>query len=125
MNIQGKIYKIFEEKKISDTFKKREFVLDYTSNSNYPQYIKMEFSQDNCSKLNGLKVGDSVSIEFDLRGREWQSPKTGEVMYFNTLSAWKIEKTGDGQSEQPYPDSSSSSEFVPPASTGDNDDLPF
>ena len=32
----------------------------------------------------------SVEVSFNLRGREWTSP-TGDVKYFNTLEAWRIE----------------------------------
>jgi hypothetical protein len=34
----------------------------------------------------------SVEVSFNLRGREWTSP-TGDVKYFNTLEAWRIETT--------------------------------
>ena len=32
-----------------------------------------------------------MTVSFNLRGREWTSPK-GEIKYFNSLEAWRIEK---------------------------------
>ena len=36
-----------------------------------------------------------MEVSFNLRGREWTSPQ-GEVKYFNSLDAWRIEKVGQG-----------------------------
>ena len=36
---------------------------------------------------------DQIEVSFNIRGREWTSPQ-GEVKYFNTLEAWRIEKMG-------------------------------
>jgi hypothetical protein len=43
--------------------------------------------------LDAFKVGNQLEVSFNLRGREWTSP-AGEVKYFNTLEAWKIERIG-------------------------------
>jgi single-stranded DNA-binding protein len=42
-----------------------------------------------------MTVGDQVSIEFSLRGREWRSP-SGEVKYFNSLDVWRLEPARAG-----------------------------
>ncbi|HCA41727.1 MAG TPA: hypothetical protein DEP28_00585 [Bacteroidetes bacterium] len=117
MIIQGKIYKIFETQQIKDTFKKREFVLEYADNSQYPQLIKFEFTQDKCDELNGFNVGDEVEINFNIRGREWENPKR-EKVYFNTLQAWKMDKLSESEMKTPAPNKSKDEEFNP-------DDLPF
>jgi hypothetical protein len=56
----------------------------------YPQQISFQVVQDKCDDLNNFKEGMSVEVSFNLRGREWTSP-TGDVKYFNTLEAWRIE----------------------------------
>ncbi|HPS64310.1 MAG TPA: DUF3127 domain-containing protein [Ignavibacteria bacterium] len=120
MNLQGKIYKIFDTNQVSDKFRKREFVIDYMSGS-FPQLVKMEFSQDGCSKLDGFKIGDKVNVEFDISGREWQSPKNGDYVYFVTLRAWKIEKTGSDAIDSEPP-----SELMPSFNSDvTGEDLPF
>ena len=77
---------------VSEKFAKREFVVTDAS-SMYPQDIMFQSTQDKCSLLDTVQVNDQVEVSFNLRGREWTSP-TGEVKYFNTLEAWRIDKVG-------------------------------
>ena len=86
----GKLHTIFEMKQVSERFSKREFVIEMSDNPKYPQVVLFQLTGDRCAQLDGLNVGDQVSIEFSLRGREWKSP-SGEVKYFNSLDVWKIE----------------------------------
>jgi hypothetical protein len=74
---------------VSEKFSKREFVVTDTS-SMYPQDIMFQATQDKCSLLDAVHSGEQVEVSFNLRGREWTSPQ-GEVKYFNTLEAWRIE----------------------------------
>ncbi|MCX7833362.1 MAG: DUF3127 domain-containing protein [Ignavibacteria bacterium] len=94
MTISGKIREIFPEKQIKDTFKKREFVLYYEPNLGFPQVIKFELVNEQCSIVDGFVKGDDVEVEFELRGREWINPE-GEKVYFTTLRALKIKKRGE------------------------------
>lgn len=77
---------------VSEKFSKREFVVTDAS-SMYPQDILFQATQDKCSLLDFIQPNDQVEVSFNLRGREWTSPQ-GEVKYFNTLEAWRIEKVG-------------------------------
>ena len=89
MQITARIFEIFETQDVSATFKKREFVVEYIERQ-YPEYIKFEFIQDKCDLLSKFQVGQDVTVDFNLKGRKWTSPQ-GEVKYFNTLQAWRIE----------------------------------
>lgn len=112
-----------DTQQISDKFQKREFVVTDAS-GNYPQDILFQLTQDRTSLLDDINVNDVVNVTFNIRGREWTSPK-GEVKYFNSLDVWKIEKSQGGGSPTP-PD-------IEPASSDDaetlveegDDDLPF
>ncbi len=88
--LTGKILEIFNEQLISDKFKKREFIVEFkeTPNSNYPQYLKFQFTGDKCSILGQYKAGQDVNVSFNLRGRKYQ--KDGKVSYFTDLEAWKM-----------------------------------
>jgi len=119
MNLKGKIFIIFATKKVSDKFKKREFVLEYAENPLYPQFILFQFTQDKCAILDKYKTGQEVEVEFNLRGREWIAP-SGEKKYFNTLEAWKINPVESGQPAAPTPPVVSEED-----SLGLDDDLPF
>ena len=133
MNLEGVIKKIFEEQVITASFKKREFVI--TTQEQYPQDILIELTQDKTGLLNQFKEGDLVSVDINIRGREWINPE-GEAKYFNTLQAWKIWKKEEGtQGSQgapgiPTPPTSptppSNSVPEPPVyNDGDSEDLPF
>lgn len=89
MNLTGTIHKVFDTQVISERFKKREFVIK-VEQGNYDQYISMEFQRDNVGQLDKVKEGMRVSVDFQINGREWISPK-GDVKYFNTLVAFNIE----------------------------------
>ena len=89
-----------ETKQVSDKFKSRDMVLTTEAASPYPQYVTFQLSQDKCSLLDGLNVGDEIKVLFNLKGRSWTSPQ-GEEKFFNTLDAWKIEKVGAGASKTP------------------------
>ncbi len=128
MNIEGKLIEKFDTQNITDSFKKREFVIEYAENPQYPEVIKFELIQANCVQLDHFQQGDMMNISFNLKGRKWTNPK-GETQYFNSLQAWKLEKKG---SSAPAP--SGSPDTPPPpavedqwASSGDSDgdDLPF
>ena len=42
MNIKGKLVEKFETVQITETFKKREFIIQENKNPEYPEYIKVE-----------------------------------------------------------------------------------
>ncbi|MDR0803426.1 DUF3127 domain-containing protein [Fluviicola sp.] len=117
---------------VSEKFSKREFVL--TDNASmYPQDILFQLTQDKCSLIDGFNLQDQIEVSFNLRGREWTNPQ-GEVRYFNTLEAWRIERVGAASSMSGGipaggptamnldPVASASSASTAPS---DDDDLPF
>ncbi len=111
---------------VSEKFSKREFVVT-DSTGMYPQDISFQATQDKCSLLDGVHPGEQIEVSFNLRGREWTSPQ-GEVKYFNTLEAWRIEKAGANSgmgsiSNDPIPASTPSP--IEAASSDEDDDLPF
>jgi hypothetical protein len=95
MEASGRLHTIFDTKQVSERFSKREFVVEMNDNPKYPQTVLFQLTGDRCSQLDGLNVGDQISIEFSLRGREWRSP-AGEVKYFNSLDVWRVEPAHAG-----------------------------
>lgn len=90
LSISGSILEIMDTQQIKETFRKREFVVEYTENPQYPEFIKFELIQDKCSLLDAYKVGDKVTVNFNLKGRKW-TDREGQVKYFSSLQAWRIE----------------------------------
>jgi hypothetical protein len=115
---------------VSEKFSKREFVL--TDNASmYPQDILFQLTQDKCSLIDGFNTQDQIEVSFNLRGREWTSPQ-GEVRYFNTLEAWRIERVGSGSMGGGIPAGGPTAMSLDPIATpsastapSDDDDLPF
>lgn len=81
--ITGKLHKKFETENKTSTFQAREFVI-IINESNYPQYIKFQLTQDRCGLIEPYEEGAEIEVHFDLRGREWNEK------YFTNLNAWKI-----------------------------------
>ena len=94
--IEGKLHKKSDTQKVSETFRKRELVIE-VDDGKYPQFVPFELLQDRCSVLDPFNEGDLVKVSFNLRGREWNN------RYFCSLNAWRIEKVSgsDTQAEKP------------------------
>ena len=120
--LQGKVKVIQDTVQVTEKFSKREFVIT-DSSSMYPQDIMFQAVQDKCDMLDAVSEGDDIEVSFNLRGREWTSPQ-GEVKYFNTLDAWRVEGVSgndEGMSKlEPAPASD-----IPEPTGEEDDDLPF
>jgi len=125
MEITGKVHEIGQTQQISDTFKKRDLVIQYAENPQFVEYIKFEATQDRVNIFDNLNPGDEVSVSFNLRGRPWTN-KDGVTSYFNSLVAWRVNK---GASEQPSAPAYNTPASAPQADISSNnnedDDLPF
>lgn len=109
----------------SNGFKKRECVV--TTNEQYPQTLLIEFTQNNTALLDSYKIGDVVTIQINLRGREWTNP-SGDVKYFVSLNGWRMEKAGAAPAPGNAPMQSiptPAASDAPASSEDDDDDLPF
>ncbi|MEQ8531806.1 MAG: DUF3127 domain-containing protein [Imperialibacter sp.] len=127
MDIKGKLLEKSETANVTASFKKREFVVEFAENPQYPEYVKFELIQDKCDLINDFEPGQEIEVHFNLKGRKWTDPK-GEVKYFNSLQAWRILPVG----AQAATGSSPSGEAPPPAeepewlsASSEDDDLPF
>ncbi len=122
MEIKGKVHEVGETQQISETFKKRDLVVEYAENPQYPEYLKFEALQDKTSLLDTYKVGDEVEVFFNLRGRAW-TDKTGKTAYFNSMVIWRINKMNATNTSTNTPATAQPVDVS--ASEGEEDDLPF
>jgi hypothetical protein len=116
METTGIIKVIGETQRVSDKFQKREFVLTTEATTPYPQHVSFQLTQDKCELIQNYNIGDEIKIQFNLRGREWNSPQG--IKYFNTLECWRLEsvhKNNEGH------DSTTTFKY----NNNPNDDLPF
>jgi hypothetical protein len=103
----GTLHFIGETETNDKGFSKRVLVIS-EQNGEYTNYIAFELQKDRCAVADGLKVGDTVTVQLNIRSREWQG------RWFTNLTCWKIE--------------AKAAAYTPPALTQtdpNNDDLPF
>jgi hypothetical protein len=132
MEIKGKLIEKFDTADVTASFKKREFVMEYAENPQYPEYIKFELIQDKCDQLDAFNPGQELNIAFNLKGRKWTDPQ-GAVKYFNSLQAWKISAVHDISTSAPSTppaadgslDNVQEPEWLKSSSGAEGDDLPF
>ena len=82
--IKGTITEIGEVLTFDSGFTKREMVIEEPGE--YPNPLKVEAVKDGVSKMGGFNVGDEVSVDVFVNGREW------EGKHFVNLRLAKIEK---------------------------------
>ena len=100
LSLSGTIKEIFPTETFESGFSKREFVV--TTEEQYPQDVKFELIKDKTALIDKFEKGQKVKVNFNVRGNEYNG------RYFVNLQAWKL-----------------TSEGAAPASTSDDDDVPF
>lgn len=101
---------------------------------------KFTFMNSNCQLLDNIKVGDIVTVMFDVNGRSYE--KDGHIEYFTDLRPFKVEQQRQAYQQpqaasQPYQDPFAPTQPITPpeapiapqaasmASKTESDDLPF
>ena len=126
MELLGTIKKISDLQTFASGFQKKEMVL--LTEEQYPQPINIEFLSEKVDLLNTFNVGDKVKVFINIRGREWTSPQ-GEVKYFNSITAWRMEKDASTDFNEPT-QATTSAQATTASNTNvfaddEEDDLPF
>lgn len=89
----------------SKTYYKRELVLNatrfdgLTGQRGYDNFPSIEFNGDNCHLLDQLKMGDVVTVSFDLQGTKYE--KDGQTRFFTSIRGYKVEPKQVYQPAQP------------------------
>ena len=97
MQVIGKLEKIHDTVKRTETFSVREFVLEITSqNSQYSEHVLFQLTNNRTTLIDQFRIGQEVAVDFDLQGRKWTNPE-GRVVFFNRLNAWRITPFTQGQ----------------------------
>ncbi|MFB2120485.1 DUF3127 domain-containing protein [Parapedobacter sp. 2B3] len=128
MEIRGKVHEIGDVQQVTDSFKKRDLIVQYAENPQFVEYIRFEATQDRTTLFDSLNVGDEVEVSFNLRGRPWTN-KDGVTSYFNSLVAWRVAKVtaepvATGQAGAAHQVATPPTVDIS-ADDGKDDDLPF
>lgn len=111
----GKVIKVYETQTFSKGFTKREFVVQ--TDDKFPQSIKFECVKERLALLDNVQEGDTVNVQFRLRGSEYQGK------YYVNLQAVGVDISGKGAGA---PAGDESDRLPPePEGEGDNDGMPF
>jgi hypothetical protein len=87
--VKGILHVKGETQQRSEKFSTRPFTIKVMDDK-YEQFITFELLNDRTDIIDPFGVGEEITVSFNLKGREWKSPQ-GEVKYFNTLEAWKVQ----------------------------------
>ena len=96
--LQGKLTEIFDTQQVTDSFQKREFIVETkeeNSGKEFIETIKFQLTGDKCNILDTFVKGEDVEVSFNIRGRVWR--KDDKVSYFTNLEAWRVSHFTDGQ----------------------------
>lgn len=99
LEIWGQVVAIFEEKQLTEKFRKRRFkvLVENKKNPDYDNIYQLELAQDRCEKIDDFEVGDDVVCICGLSGRDWHDKegnpildKQGLVINSTTIECWHI-----------------------------------
>ena len=93
--LEGIVRHVGQTQEVSDKFKKRELVVVDESDSNYPQILPFEFTQDKTSLLDNIMEGQTVEVSFSLRGREWTNAN-GDTKVFSSMNGFRVDVLSGG-----------------------------
>lgn len=108
----------------------QEFVFEETEGQYQKKVCVTVFGEDRIKEF-GIVVGEAYKVSFDIDAREYNG------RWFNSIKAYKVEKTSSAQSEQapatnPFPPFGAPQATAPQNGNGDifgapdaNDDMPF
>lgn len=126
--LTGRIIAINETQTFASGFQKREFIVEEIEGK-YPQVIKFEVVKEGCERLDAYRIGQEVTVSFNLRGNEYNGK------HYVALLAWRITDTQAARSSskaspatrQPNARPTSQNGARPPETDDDDDgdDLPF
>ena len=103
--ITGTVKLVEEKQTFGSGFEKQEFIV--TTEDKYPQDVKLEATKEKCELVAALGVGDSVTVSFNIRGREYKG------RYFVNLQAWRIETLSESHNNASEDTSEDLEEDVP------------
>lgn len=93
-DMTGTVKMVMDPQTFNSGFSKREFVIT-VEDGKFPQDICFECVKERMSILDGVNVGDQITVSFDIRGREYNG------RYFNNLNAWKLSPAQAGAGGAP------------------------
>jgi single-strand DNA-binding protein len=115
--IEGRVLSVGQTEQKTEKLSIRKFIIDDEA-PEYANLFEFQLANAKTELADKIKTGERVRVHFNLKGRGWTSP-SGEVKYFTSLDAWRIESL-DVQQQEPQP-----KQQQQPAQAPIETDLPF
>lgn len=121
--VKGHIHLVEETKTFGQKgFRKRMVVLEQ-DNGRFQNFIPVEFLQDACDQVDGLKVGDEIEVTYRLNGRKWQRDANSEVKFFLSCEAVNFRVLSGAANPAGF--SGNPNDDLAEAAYEDDEDIPF
>lgn len=83
----GTLEEVFQERQVTEKFKKREFILKITGTSpKFDQFGKFQLVNDKVDFIDNYQIGDKLRVSYSIEGRK------SDDKYYTNLNAFRIEK---------------------------------
>jgi hypothetical protein len=86
--ITGKVAEVYPVNRVSERFRKREFVIEHKESGSgqaFVDFIKFQLTQDKCDLIDESWLRQDVTVTFNIKGNRWE--KNGLVNYITNLNA--------------------------------------
>lgn len=131
--LTGRLTEVLDVQVLKGDFQKRTFAIEIEGT--YPTAVAFELLKDKVDLIDKFTIGTTITVGYNIRSNRYVTPGTGEVKFFTSLNAWKInaadgsEYTKENSEPAPY----AAPMVSPPPVTSDmgdasamtSDDLPF
>lgn len=134
-SITGRVHAVspieeFPSRNSERVFRRRTLTLDatrhdpYTGERGYDNFPSVEFTADKVGLLDELKVGQVVTVYYDLQGSKYE--KDGQTRYFTRVRGYKIELREKSDAPRTN-ETENTAQIFPskPAQQEEDDGLPF
>ncbi len=123
--VKGHVHLVEETKTFGQKgFRKRTVVLEQ-DNGRFQNFIPVEFLQDACDRVDGIKVGDEIEVSYRLNGRKWQRDADSEVKFFLSCEATSFRMLSGAANVGPSGFSGDPNSDLAEAAYEDDDEVPF
>jgi acetyltransferase-like isoleucine patch superfamily enzyme len=85
MKLTGTVTRIKDIEQVSEKFSKQELIIE-VQDKEYTNIFCIEFINDKVKLLEGVSVGQQVTVDTNVRCKHWEASDK----YFTTLSGWKL-----------------------------------
>ena len=93
--LTGRLTEVLDVQVLKGDFQKRTFAIEIEGT--YPTAVAFELLKEKVDLIDKFTIGTTITVGYNPRSNRYVTPGTGEVKFFTSLNAWKI-NAADGSS---------------------------